>query len=226
MIKNRPINNYKSFFSEERWNELQYHINNWVPATNEKGQAYKNLYMNVETRYAVYATAKSLKDDSTYEYHQKKVFEQLLTDEELQKCEEYSHEKFRNEYNQRLYENGDKVSYDDYQAPIFDKNGEFFSDLEEYYEHCVYVGIEPEDYWVFGCDMVYIFKESDLETFIGEIEERADMEEPLDVTIPEYLKEAWNRFVSENRDHYFKQNYKIIVELDKKDWEEYIKENE
>jgi hypothetical protein len=173
------------------------------------------------------------KEDKTFESHsvdwnQKHVLEKFLTPEEIALCDNRAVEIHRKNQEKRRYEAARKVPESEWNAPVFDEDNYYYTldDLYDYYA-CEYSDDpEDEDYWkntlpdyVFGCEEIQSLKYDDLKWAVDNVfEKNLQMLEDADEyynPIPDYLQEAWNRFVDENSRPFYEIDHKTVILLDK-----------
>lgn len=213
-----PIEYFQSLFSEERWEEIIRIINHWINPELKDGKIYKSIVVNPETGLAFIAHEGIDKiADHTMEYMQKQVLEKVLSSEEIELCNSKGLDAYQERMDKKTFENANKWEEKDWHdEPIF-YGGDFYSEgIYELRDRWDYD--EPLPEYVHGSIVRYTINNSDLKNAIydmiencGEIgDDYAEVPE-----VPDYLQEAWNRFVEENRQIYYEEDKDTVIILDK-----------
>lgn len=215
-LTNYPLEYFQPLFSEERWNEILGVVNNWINPKLDSGRMFKSLIMNPETELCFNVGDKDNVAQHMMEYIQKQVFEKYLSEEEVQMCNSKAMDAHCEARDKRIYEAATKVDEADYSGPIIEGDT-FYYDIDELRDNWDYDYPLPD--YVYGSTKNHTLKSCQLEIMIEDYLERLgeiNEDEYADVPeIPEYLQDAWDRFVNENTQVYYEIDNKTVVLLDK-----------
>jgi hypothetical protein len=216
-LTNYPLNYFQPLFSEERWNEILEVVNNWTNPELKDGTKYKNVAFNPETQSSFIAQDGIDKVPKyTMEYWQKQVLEKYLSQEEVQMCNSKAMDAHCAARDKRIYEAATKVDEADYSGPIIEGDT-FYYDIDDLRDNWDYDYPLPD--YVYGSTKNHTLKSCQLEIMIEDYLERLgeiNEDEYANVPeIPEYLQDAWDRFVNENTQVYYEIDNKTVVLLDK-----------
>lgn len=218
-----PLDFYEILFSPERWVEILKVLNNWIHPELSNGKVIEQLWYNPETGYLTWSTAdvkgdlEKFKKEYGYGYNQKKVLVRYLKGEELEKVNSFGLDIFREHNQARAFEKGKKIPASEWGDPVFDKGGDFYTNVDQYIESREDEELEIED-WVYGSYPVDTLKHGDLDVAIDNIldQHSSGLEDPDwldDVKIPETLKREWEKFCDENSQTYYWQDDETIILL-------------
>lgn len=208
------IKHYRQFFSDERWDEIQRIIHNWVNPKLEDGRTITGCIMNPETRIIFIGKSYDELANHMKEYYSKHVFEEILTEEESVLCQSLCSKMFRENYERRLFEKAKKIFEYQWDGPVF-YGDDFYMSVDDMRDMLDCDDDQIPEY-VFASEECQTFKESDLEYMIDSHFDRIggfEDWEPNNPAIPNYLKEAWKRFVDENSETYYEQDHDTIIIL-------------
>lgn len=215
-LTNYPLEYFQPLFSEERWIEILKVVNNWINPELKDGKVYKTIIINPETQATFIAPDGIDKiAGHTMEYWQKQVLEKYLSQEEVQMCNLKAMNAYCEAIDKRIYDAATKVDEADYSDPVF-HNDNFYSSVDDLRDCWDYDDPLPE--YVFGTYKKYSLNGCDLENSLYNIIENVGEvnDEYLEVPkIPDYLQQAWDRFVDENSQKYYWEDSKVVVLLDK-----------
>ena len=218
---------YIHMFPQERQDEINRVINHWVPVELKDGRILSKMVMNPETGVLAHC-----KDDKTFEsyskdFNRKNVLEAFLTPEELAMCNEKAVKIFEENREKRQYDEAKKIKASEWDDMIFDGSN-FYRDIDDMYEwyDCEYSDDpEDEEYWknmlpkyVYATKPIQSLDYNDLNRMIENVLENnlsmlEDSEDYYDYDIPEYLQQAWNKFVDENSRPYYEIDWKTVILL-------------
>lgn len=220
-MTNYELKEYRPFFTEERWEEIQKIVNNWVRPKLENGETYRTMIMNPETHIS-YMCEKGFEEESEYNknYKRKAVFEQILTDEEYEKCSKYTFDTFSEQNDKRIFDAAKKIPESEWYEPVFHANDFYMStdDFKDMWECDNDPEEDPYPDYVNGSIKCRTLNPKDLEYMVDNIFENIggfEDWEPNIPSIPDYLKEAWNRFCEEYGEDYWEEDRKTFIVLDK-----------
>jgi hypothetical protein len=216
-LTNYPLEYFQPLFSEERWEEILKVVNNWINPELKDGVKYKNIAFNPETQSSFIAQDGIDKVPKyTMEYWQKQVLEKYLSQEEVKMCNSKAMNAYCEARDKRIYDSAIKVDEADYWQPVFDGDTFYYGGVDDLRDCWDYDYPLPE--YVMGSTKHYTINGCDLDEMIsrhfeniGEIGE----DYPKIPNTPDYLQEAWNRFVDENAQEYYWVDNKTVVLLDK-----------
>ena len=216
-LTNYPLEYFQSLFSEERWNEIVRVVNNWVHPTLDDGRTFKSLLMNPETQLCFNVGHTEKVAGHKLEYMQKQVLEKYLSEDEVVMCNAKAMDAYREKKDKQTFDAATKIEEKDwYDEPIFYGDIFYCEGIWELRDSWDYDYPLPE--YVNGSTKHYTLKGCDLEQAIEDIIERIGgigdeyTEFP---TIPDYLQEAWDKFVDENSREYYLIDNKTVILLDK-----------
>lgn len=215
-LTNYPLEYFQPLFTEERWEEILKVVNNWINPELKDGKKYRNIAMNPETQSSYIASDGIDKVPKyTMEYWQKQVLEKYLTQEEVKMCNAKAMDAYCEARDKRIYDAATKIEEADYGHPVFAGDDFYMSvdDLRDCWDYD-----EPLPEYVFGTTEHYTINGCDLDQMIYNLFERVgeiNEEYPKVPKIPDYLQQAWDKFVDENSERYYHYNNKIVVLLDK-----------
>jgi len=216
-LTNYPLDYFQPLFSEERWDEILGVIDNWINPELIDGKKYKNIILNPETGLTFTAMdGMQSVPNHTWEYMKKRVLEKYLSEEEVQMCNSKAMSAYCEARDKRIYESATKVNEADYSGPVIDGDT-FHYDIDELRDNWDYDYPLPD--YVYGSTEEYTLKGCQLEIMLddylerlGEINEDEYAKVPK---IPQYLQEAWDKFVDENSQVYYEIDKNTVVLLDK-----------
>ena len=211
MFTNYPLDYVKLCLSEERWAELEPLINQWEKAKNHEGNIYKNMWVNPPTMKTFYCDKDDIRDNYNFEYNQKLVLQEFLTEEEIELINKDAINRYRNNEDVKDFENGIKFKESEWGDPVFNRSGDFFYSVDEYRE--LYREEEYEwDDWLYGSFERHTLDYHDLGHIMESLSENVDLEDFEGWKAPQYLIDAWQKFVDEeNRKYWVKDSKKIII---------------
>jgi len=215
-LTNYPLEYFQPLFSEERWNEILGVVNNWINPKLDSGRTFKSLIMNPETELCFNVGDKDNVAQHMMEYIQKQVLEKYLSQEEVQMCNFKAMNAHSEAREKRIYDSAIKVDEADYCQPVFEGDTFYYGGVDDLRDMWDYDYPLPE--YVYGTTKLYTLNSCDLDQAINIILERVDVEEDDFINIskiPEYLQEAWDKFVDENTQVYYEIDNKTVVLLDK-----------
>jgi len=220
---------YLHMFSPERQEEINRVINHWVPVELKDGRTLSKMAINPETGVLAHC-----KEDKTFEsysedYNKKHVLEKFLTPEELALCDNRAVEMFKEAQEKRKYEAARKIPEKEWNLPVFD-DGNYYNSIDDLYEHWEsnheWDDEENDDEWkeslpdyVYGSIECQSIRYKDLDIALNNIMENnlSGIDDEYDYyvidKIPEYLQEAWKRFVDENSRPFYEIDYKTVILL-------------
>jgi hypothetical protein len=215
-----PLEVYKQFFTEERWEEIQKDITHWENPELKSGKVLKGVINNPKA--GICFVSENFEDSPNHqkEHFMKHAFEKVLTDEEYDKCAGYTWQVDHDKREERLFEAAKKVTESEYSGPVF--HGDRFYWNTDDFRECWECDFDiDEDFvptYAYGAIEEYTLNPKDIDRVVenlienvGEIEDW----EPNIPDIPDYLREAWDRFCSEHSETYFTIDYKTAILLDK-----------
>jgi hypothetical protein len=216
-----PLDVYRQYFTDERWEEIQKIINNWENPELKNGKTLKGVISNPETGVCFIGEDFEKSANHQKEYYQKHVFEKILKDEEYDKCAEYTWQIDHDKIEKKKFDKAKKISGYVYDSPVFfnDEMYDCVDDLKDIWE-CYH---DPEEYplpdYVYGSIEENTLNPKDLEQMIDVHFERlnSDFDDfEMDIpNIPDYLQEAWKRFCEEKGEKYLIEDTKTVVLIDK-----------
>jgi hypothetical protein len=214
-LTNYPLEYFQPLFTDERWTEILKVVNNWIHPELKDGRIYKSILMNPETMKSFNVGEKEKVAGHMMEYMQKQVLEVYLSEEEVKMCNDKAMDAYCEARDKRIYDAATKIEEKDYGNPVFYGDNFYMSvdDLRDCWDYD-----DPLPEYVFGTTEHHTINSCDLEHMlynlfenVGEINE----EYPKIPKIPDYLQEAWDKFVDENSEKYYHYNNKTVVLLDK-----------
>lgn len=217
-----PLEVYEQFFSKERWEEIQRDITHWANPELKSGKILKGVISNPKAGICFLSENFENSANHQKEYFMKHAFENILTDEEYDKCAGYTWQVDADKREQRIFEAAKKVTESEYGGdPVF--HGDDFyvdtGDFRDRWEDDFDPEEDPLPKYVYGSTEEYTLKENDIDEMVQRHFENniGDFEdwEPNIPDVPEYLQQAWNRFVQENAEKYYEIDHKTVVILDK-----------
>jgi hypothetical protein len=215
-LTNYPLEYFQPLFTEERWAEILKVLNNWINPVLDTGKTFKSLIMNSETEQCFNVGDKDKVTEYMMESIQKQVLEKYLTEDEIKMCNSKAMHAYCEARDKRIYDSAIKVEEADYSDPIIEGDTFYYAidDLRDNWDYDY-----PLPDYVYGSTKKHTLKSCQLEIMIEDYLERLgeiNEDEYADVPeIPEYLQDAWDRFVNENTQVYYEIDKKTVVLLDK-----------
>jgi hypothetical protein len=218
-LTNYPLEYFQPLFSEERWEEILKVVNNWINPELTDGRRYKNIILNPETG-TTFTAMDGIESvaQHTMEYMQKRVLEKYLSQEEVEMCNSKAMNAYCEKRDKEKFDAAIKIDEKDWNdEPIFCDDTFFCGGIWELRDMWDYD--EPLPEYVYGSTKHYTLNGCDLNRAIDDILERVcDIDDGDYVKvpkIPEYLQEAWDKFVDENAQEYYWVDQKTVILLDK-----------
>lgn len=225
-LTNYPIEYFLPNLTPERQEEILRIINNLERPTLDDGKTITNFLRNPETNYLFFHERDPSIEDHMLQYHQKHIFEKSLTPEEWETCNTMGYEKWQANNEQRRFDKARKIPVSEWNGPIFDHSGEYHNSVNEFYED-LSDNYEEDDEsnegwmsaipdYVYGSKSISTLENDTLSSMIYDQFERhsQNMEESFDdPKIPDYLQEAWEKFVKEESDTYYMRDDSTIILL-------------
>lgn len=216
-----PLEGYKLFFEDERWEEIQKIVNNWENPELKNGKTLTGVISNPETGICFIGENFEKSANHQKEFFQKHVFEKILTDEEYDKCAGFTWQIDRDKLEKRRFDTAKKIPESEYGEPVF-HGDDFYTSMDDFRDQweCDFDPVEdPIPEYVYGSEEMHTLKPEHLEHMIDKHFENNigyfEDWEPDVPNIPNYLQEAWNRFCEENSQKYYEIDWGTVVLLDK-----------
>lgn len=217
---------YLHMFSPERQAEIERVANNWETIELKDGRKVKNMLINPETGVLALCDDDGKIANHATDYYAKKVVEKYLTPEELALCDDRAVEIHRANREKIRFDNAKKIPVNEYDMPVFEDD-HFYMCIDDLYDHyACYHSDDPEDedYWedalpeyVYGSIKVKTMDYDDIHRMVDNNFEQnvSDLEDSdgMYAEVPEYLQEAWNRFVDEYGKEFYEADDKTVILL-------------
>jgi hypothetical protein len=221
---------YLHMFSPERQEEINRVINHWVPVELKDGRILSKMVINPETGVLAHCKEDKTFESHSVDYNQKFVLEKFLTPEELALCDNKAVEMSRKAQEKRRYDAARKITENEWNAPVFD-DGNYYNSIDELFEHYQFEWDYNDDNWVdegwreylpnyvYGSIECQSIRYKDLDIALDNIMENnlSGLDDEYDYyaidKIPDYLQEAWKRFVDENGQPFYEIDYKTVILL-------------
>lgn len=217
-LTNYPLEYFQPLFSEERWEEILKVVNNWIHPKLDNGRVFKSLLMNPETDLCFNVGEKDKVADYMMEYMQKQVLEKYLSQDEVKMCNSKAMDAYCEKRDKQKFDTATKIEEKDwFDEPVFYGDTFYYDGIWELRDTWDYD--EPLPEYVNGSTKHYTLNSTDLERAIEDIIERVGEIGEDDYAeipkIPDYLQEAWDKFVDENSQVYYWADSKTVILLDK-----------
>lgn len=220
-MTNYELKEYRPYFTDERWEEIQTIINHWIHPKMDNGKTINGVIMNPESE--IIFVCKDFETESSHmkDHFRKKVFENVLTEEEYDQCSKFTFNTFHEQNEKRKFDAAKKIPESEWDAPVFHAD-DFYGSVEEFKDMWVCDNDPEEDpypEYVQASVKERTFSPRDLEYAIDSILERVgtfDNDwEPNNPAIPSYLQEAWDKFCEEHGQYYYEEDRHVVILLDK-----------
>jgi len=143
---------------------------------------------------------------------------EFLIEYENEICSEFGNESWFREREERSFEKARKIPESEYNGPVFDDDTFYYS-VEEFYDMWVCDGNdEDEDMelpkFLTSSEERRTIRPEDLDHAIENIMENVELDELPEYHIPQYLRDAWDKFCEEESSTYYMRDDDEVVILE------------